>query len=135
MTVSGSAITVLRDGADVFGGAVTGGFLTAGTGALYSWGNTDANFDNVVVTEIPTTTQGTWGGAGDDLFVFGNGGGDDTITDFVAGAGTDDVLDFSNHSLANSSADLTITQQGDDALIEFGTEEQNARFLPQLILR
>jgi Ca2+-binding RTX toxin-like protein len=62
------------------------------------------------------------GGTGDDLFVFDDGSGDDTITDFTAGAGTDDVLDFRHHFQANSTADLTITQSGSDALIQFGTD-------------
>ena len=54
--------------------------------------------------------------------MFTDGSSDDVIKDFVVGAASDDRLDFSNHSLANSSGDLTLTQQVNDVLIEFGTD-------------
>ncbi|MDA0241141.1 MAG: Ig-like domain-containing protein [Proteobacteria bacterium] len=50
VTISGDEITVLRDGVDVFGGAVSGGDLTDGTIGLYSWGNVGAEFDDVFVS-------------------------------------------------------------------------------------
>ena len=53
------------------------------------------------------------GGLGADVFVFDSTFGNDTITDFED---TVDLLDFSSSTL--TFADLTITQNGDDTLIE-----------------
>jgi Ca2+-binding RTX toxin-like protein len=41
------------------------------------------------------------GGAGNDLFVFANFTGQDTVQDFTAGAGTEDVLDVSDFGFAD----------------------------------
>ncbi len=70
---------------------------------------------------------------GDDLFVFTNGGGDDTVTDFTAGAGSDDVLDVSDFGFADLSALLAatndagantvITLDGDDSITLIGVQE------------
>lgn len=62
------------------------------------------------------------GGVGNDRFVFGNGVGDDTITDFVAGAGTPDLIDLSANSLLNAFADVLThsSQSGSDTLIDLG---------------
>ena len=49
------------------------------------------------------------GAGGDDLFVFNNGGGDDTVNDFVAGAGSDDALDISDFGFANLASLLAVT--------------------------
>ena len=57
------------------------------------------------------------GGIGNDLFVFADGGGDDTIRDFVAGAQSDDVIDLTDHSGANNFGDIDATQVGPDTLI------------------
>ena len=54
------------------------------------------------------------GGAGRDTFAFATGSGRDTITDYVDGQ---DRLSIGDG--AESFADLTITQAGDDALIRF----------------
>ncbi len=55
------------------------------------------------------------GGQGSDRFIFNLGDGNDTITDFEQGADRIRIA-----SGADSFADLTITQVGDDALIAFG---------------
>ena len=62
------------------------------------------------------------GGSGNDFFVFGDGVGDDTITDFVAGAGTSDVIDLSANSLLSAFADVLThsSQSGADTLIDLG---------------
>ena len=83
------------------GGTVTGG---AGNDTLYGGAGND------------TLTGGAGndtltGGAGNDTFVYGNGQGNDTITDYTAGQ---DVLQISSGSisgtaLANSNKDLVFT--------------------------
>mgnify|MGYP000157994146 CR=1 FL=1 len=62
------------------------------------------------------------GGAGDDLFVFSDGGGNDTINDFTAGAGTDDAIDMAGVTALNSFADVqaAASQVGADVLIDMG---------------
>ncbi len=62
------------------------------------------------------------GGADDDLFVFGDGGGGDTVTDFVAGAGTDDVIDVSGVGGIGDFADVQAAASlvGADTVIDFG---------------
>ena len=55
------------------------------------------------------------GYGGDDTFVFGPNHGDDTITDFT---GCDDVIDLSAFSTITGTADLTITRDGCDAVID-----------------
>nr|WP_285803656.1 VCBS domain-containing protein [Ponticoccus alexandrii] len=57
------------------------------------------------------------GRGGADTFVFGNGFGNDTITDFQDGM---DMLDFSTHTTVNAATDLTITTVGSDALVSDG---------------
>lgn len=57
------------------------------------------------------------GGAGADSFVFENGSHRDTITDYSDG---EDLLDFSGYFGVNSIADLSITQNGADAVISAG---------------
>jgi len=65
------------------------------------------------------------GGGGIDLCVHNknNNNGSDRINDFQEGAGSFDQLDFSSHSQANSTADLSISQQSANVLIEFGASE------------
>ncbi len=50
--VSGDQISVKLDGANVFGGPIDDSDLTAGTVALYSWGNKVSIFDDVLVNSI-----------------------------------------------------------------------------------
>lgn len=57
------------------------------------------------------------GGAGDDTFVFGSGAQKDTIMDFQEGA---DLLDSSDHGSVNSMADLAISQNDADVVINHG---------------
>ena len=66
------------------------------------------------------------GGSGHDRFVFGNGPGNDTITDFVAGAGTDDLIDLIGNSFLNSFADILANsaQVGADTVIDMGGGDQ-----------
>ncbi|NKB56202.1 MAG: S8 family serine peptidase [Alphaproteobacteria bacterium] len=132
VTVSGSEITVLRDGADVFGGPVQGGALTGGTVGLYSWANTGANFDDVVVTgngpaasafSVAATDSAAIGTDGDDVFVaadtsFGRldgGSGFDTLRF----EGADQSFDLS--ALAgdriNSMEAFDITGTGNNLLV------------------
>ena len=73
------------------------------------------------------------GNGGNDLFVFDNGSGDDTITDFAAGAGSDDRIDVSDFGFTDladllaatndSGADTVITLDGDDSLTLIGVQE------------
>jgi serralysin len=59
------------------------------------------------------------GGTGDDLFIFADGAGDDSVTDFTAGSATDDVLDISAFSFADLAAVLAVTTQvASDAVID-----------------
>ena len=64
------------------------------------------------------------GASGDDVFVFTDGGGNDTVTDFVAGAGTDDVLDITDFGFA-SFADVinAASQVGADTLIQLDIDD------------
>ena len=55
------------------------------------------------------------GYAGDDTFVFGPNHGDDTITDFNE---CEDAIDLSAFSTITGTADLTITRDGSDAVID-----------------
>ena len=56
------------------------------------------------------------GGSGADTFAFGPDFGNDVIEDFEVGV---DALDFSG---ASSSSFVRLTQDGDDAVIDFGSE-------------
>ena len=47
--VLGNQITVLRDGSNIFGGAITDSSLTTGTVGLYCWGSQNCYFDDVSV--------------------------------------------------------------------------------------
>ncbi len=59
------------------------------------------------------------GGAGDDTFVYAAGDGNDTITDFTDG---EDTIDLSAISGITAFADLTITQDGDNTVINLGDD-------------
>ena len=65
------------------------------------------------------------GGSGNDRFVFGNGPGNDAITDFTAGAGTDDQIDLAGNSFLNSFSDILAnsSQVGADTVIDVGGGE------------
>jgi len=64
------------------------------------------------------------GGAGDDLFVFGDGDGTNTITDFTAGAGTDDVIEVSAFSFASyTDFMLNATDNGVDTTIALDVDD------------
>ena len=56
------------------------------------------------------------GGEGADTFVFNSGDGSDTLVDFTDG---EDVIDLSAMSDISGFSDLTITQNGDNAVIDF----------------
>lgn len=49
VTVYRNQITATLDGVNILGGTVTDNDLTAGTAALYCWGNQSCSFDNVTV--------------------------------------------------------------------------------------
>ena len=57
------------------------------------------------------------GGTGDDTFGFERGNGNDTITDFADGA---DLIDLREFTQIGSVADLAITADGDDVVIDLG---------------
>lgn len=61
------------------------------------------------------------GGSGADVFVFGNGSHKDTITDFEDGI---DLMDFGADASVTSLADLTITQNGTDVVINHGGSDE-----------
>lgn len=46
VTAKGDQITVLLDGVNVFGSAITDSDISSGTAALYNWGNAASYFDN-----------------------------------------------------------------------------------------
>jgi len=62
------------------------------------------------------------GGTGDDLFVFSDGNGDNTIHDFVVGAGSEDVLDLTGFGLSGVG-DLAMTQTGGDVRIQIDADD------------
>ena len=64
--VIGGLIQVLLDGQEVFGGPVADSDLTGGTVALYSWGQQNAIFDNLLIK---------------DLSLLANAGADQNVTD------------------------------------------------------
>jgi Ca2+-binding RTX toxin-like protein len=57
---------------------------------------------------------------GVDRFIFETGDGVDNITGFGTTAGFEDVLDFSGDDSIESVADLTISDAGGSALIQYG---------------
>ena len=64
------------------------------------------------------------GSGGDDLFVFDNGDGDDTIEGFQAGAGSDDVIDLSDFGFADTAAVLAATTDiGGNAVIQLDLDD------------
>ncbi len=73
-----------------------------------------AIFDDLVVKGVT---------AGDDLFVFTNGSGQDTIQDFTVGAGSMDRIDLSGFSTVHNYADIqaVASQSGSDTLIDLGS--------------
>ena len=62
------------------------------------------------------------GAAGDDLFVFTDGGNDDTVTDFTVGAATDDTIDLTGTSAASDFeyVQRIANQVGDHTVIDLG---------------
>jgi hypothetical protein len=62
------------------------------------------------------------GAAGDDLFVFTDGGNDDTVTDFTVGAATDDTIDLTGSSAASDFEDVQsiASQVGNHTIIDLG---------------
>ena len=60
------------------------------------------------------------GDSGADTFVFGPGHGHDRITDFTDG---EDVIDLSQISGVTGFDDLTITQDGDDTVIDLSAHD------------
>ncbi len=60
---------------------------------------------------------------GDDLFIFSDVGGDNTITDFTTGAGSEDVLNLSAFGLSDLSGLSSVTQVGADTLIQIDADD------------
>ena len=61
---------------------------------------------------------------GDDLFVFANGDGNDTINDFKAGAGTNDVMDVTDFGFADAAAVIgNASQVGADTVIQLDADD------------
>ena len=62
---------------------------------------------------------------GDDMFVFVDGDGHDTITDFTAGANTDDQIDVSDFSFASYTDFITnnVTDNGTDTTIALDADD------------
>ena len=104
---------------------------------LYSWGNTGANFDNLVVsgtglagasvalegeTVISTGENEQFNsGPGDDRFIFSDGGGADSVGHFAAGSGSEDVIDFSAVTALKDFAavEANATESETDTTISF----------------
>jgi serralysin len=88
------------EGGDVLTGGAAGDALYGGEGndTLNGGGGSDA----------------LNGGLGADVFEFGAGFGQDVIGDFENGT---DLIDFSGHGGVSSTADLVITQDGDNTVI------------------
>ena len=64
------------------------------------------------------------GGSGDDLFVFQDGGNDDSVSDFVAGPGTEDVLDVMAFGFATKADAIAAANQvGADTVIQLDTDD------------
>ncbi len=72
--------------------------------------------------ELSDTIDDFFGGDGDDLFLFADGDGTNTINDFTAGAVTEDVIEFSAVSTINNFAEVltAATDDGTDTTIVFG---------------
>ena len=65
------------------------------------------------------------GRAGNDLFVFANGDGADTVDDFTEGVQSDDVLNVSASGLNDLIALLAVTsEQGNDAVIALDNNDK-----------
>ena len=65
-----------------------------------------------------------FGDTGDDLFIFTDGAGNDTVNDFTAGAATDDVLDVSAFGFATeANAIAAATQVGADTVIQLDADD------------
>ena len=60
------------------------------------------------------------GGPGSNTFIFEDGNGNDTIVGFDDGA---DLIDLTGHTGVTSFADLTITQLGNDLLLQFDAND------------
>ena len=89
------------EGNDTLRGNAGDDSLTGGEGNDTLWGN--AGDDSLT------------GGEGADNFAFEAGDGNDTISDFDT---EDDVIDFREMSGVGSFSDITITQSGNDAVID-----------------
>lgn len=65
------------------------------------------------------------GRAGNNLFIFTNGDGADTVDDFTEGVQSDDVLNVSASGLNDLIALLAVTsEQGNDAVIALDNNDQ-----------
>jgi VCBS repeat-containing protein len=112
----------------VFGGDFTNSVDVLGTDGIDDLLGT-ANDDIMIAMQGADTLTGNGGndrmsGAlGDDLFVFHDGDGDDTVVDFNAGAGTDDQLDVSDFFANPVLAIAAATQVGSDVVIALDTDD------------
>ncbi len=84
--------------------------LKGGAGGDNLYG--DAGDDTLIGGEGDDTLTGD---VGDDAFTFGPAHGNDTITDFTDG---EDRIDLSGFSAISDFSDLTVTSDGDDAVID-----------------
>ena len=99
--VGNGEITVSLDGSPLFGGAVSDSDLSEGTVALYSWGDTGAFYDDVVVTgsgSPPPTAP--------EMNVKGNG---TSISDGDTSPSTGDDTDFGSADVSGGSTSHTFT--------------------------
>lgn len=115
--------------------------LSTGTAAGgYAAGDSLANIENLTGSDFQDTLtgdlsantiaggagdDGLWGLAGDDLFIFADGSGSDTVHDFTTGSGSDDVLDIAAFGFTDLVALIAAaSQMGSDTVIALDSDDQ-----------
>ena len=106
--------------------------LGVGGSTSHAAGDTYNSIENIIGSDFADTLSGDananrieggrgtdtlTGGGGADVFVYGNDFGFDTITDYTDGV---DSFDFSTHTGITGYGDLTVFDQGLDAIIRDG---------------
>ena len=99
-------------GDDSLSGGSGDDFLVGGAGDDTLDGGADSDW-----LEGGTGDDTLTGGSGDDTFLFARNNGNDTITDFANGG---DLIDLREFTQISSFADLAITADGDDVVIDLG---------------